>query len=118
MNRIPPMTMDQVCKKIKDKTSLAGFKDDKEKFERDMLDTMIKFRYTPLELGNGPEELYKWIHAKWKLELSIEKQIIETTLAQAMPNLGKTHISIALKYFVKKFMPNERAYKILKNKAH
>lgn len=33
-----------------------------------------------------------------------------------MLDLGKTHMSIDLKYFVKNFVPKERAYKILKNK--
>ena len=35
-----------------------------------------------------------------------------------MLDLGKTHLSIAIKYFVKKFMPKEWSYKSLMNKAH
>ena len=49
--------------------------------------------------------------AKWKMELIIEKKIRETTLAQDMLDLGKTHISITLKDFVKNFMLRDRAYK-------
>ena len=35
-----------------------------------------------------------------------------------MPNLGKTHMFIALKYFVNKFMLRDMAYKVLKNRTH
>ena len=35
-----------------------------------------------------------------------------------MLDLGKTHMSIALKDSIKIFMPRDRAYKILKNKGH
>ena len=54
---------------------------------------------------------------QWKWAVSIEKKIRETKLAQAMSHLGKTHMLIALKDSVNNFMPRDRAYKILKNKA-
>ena len=52
------------------------------------------------------------------MEVDIVHYIRETTLTQTMPDLGKTHMPIALKIFVKKFMPKEWAYKILMNKDH
>ena len=55
--------------------------------------------------------------AKWKWALATQKQIRETTLAHVMPDLGKTHMSIALKDSVKKIMPRDRAYKVLKTKV-
>lgn len=120
------MTVDQVCENIIECGNFIGLKDiiydslnnyDQVKLEEAMIDMMIKFRHTPLELGDGfPTRFYKQIDAKWKWALSTEKKIRETTLAQVMPDLGKTHMSIALKHSMKKSMPRDRAY--FKNKAH
>ena len=80
---------------------------------------MIQLKYTPIELGQGfPTNFYNKIDAKGKWALSIERQFRETMLAQTMLDFGKIHMSIWLKDFVKKFMPKERGYKILMNKAH
>lgn len=73
--RLPPMTIDCVCEKIRDSGSIEGFKnidydslnkDDQEKIEKVITDMVIKFRYTPLELGEDiPKDLYNKLDAKW-----------------------------------------------------
>lgn len=45
------------------------------------------------------------------------KENKETSLAQKMHDLGKTHMSISLRDYVKNSAPKVRAYKILKNKV-
>ena len=77
---------------------------------------MVNFKYTPIELGKELlEKLYNKIDSKWKWELSIERKIRETTLVHTMLDLGKNHMSIALRYFTKKCISKMRAYKILRN---
>lgn len=124
--RLPPMDIDQVCENIRNLAGISWFKHikydsldkaNKENIEQEMLDMMKKFKHTPIGLGKGIlEELYNKMDSKWEWELSTERQIKETTLAQTMPDLGKTCMSIDLRYFENKFVPKTRAYKILKNK--
>ena len=58
--RQPPTILDKVCQEITELASLIGFKDinldslskeDQEKLERSMIDMMIQFKSTPIELG-------------------------------------------------------------------
>ena len=60
VKRLLPMIVDQVCAKLIESKSIMGFKgiqydslnsDDQVKLECTMIDMMIKFRHTPLELG-------------------------------------------------------------------
>ena len=51
------------------------------------------------------------------MALSTERQIKETMLVQIIPNLGKTHMSIALKYYVNNIMSCDTMCKVLKNKV-
>lgn len=86
------MTINQDSKKIRESISMEAFKkinydyfnkDDQENIKRAMMDMMIKFRYIPIELGEGiPEDLFNKLDAKWKWALSIERKIRETTLAK------------------------------------
>lgn len=46
-----------------------------------------------------------------------QKKIRETKLVRIMPDLGKTHMSIALKDSIKKLMPRDSLYKALKEKV-
>lgn len=122
-----PMTIAQVCQNIRNSAGIVGFKqikydslnkEDQENIEKYTIYLMIKFKYTPIELGKGnPRDLYNIFNAKKKWALSTKRKIRETTLAQIMHDLGKTHMSILLRYFPMKFMPTVREYKMLKNKV-
>ena len=61
------------------------------------------------------EELYNKIDAKWKWALINERQIREAILSQIMLDLGKIHMTIALRDCTKKFMPKNGVYKVSRN---
>ncbi len=78
---------------------------------------MAKFKNTPLELDNTmPRELYETIEKKWHYCLKMEKEIIESTLAQVMPDLTRGQITKVTKKHGGKFTPKYRAFNILQNK--
>ena len=90
---------------------------DNKKLEEAVLDMLVNFKYTPLELETMIlDELYSKVDAKWECTLMTKCQIIEATIAQVIPNLEKLHMSIALRDHTKRFVPKLRAYLILKNK--
>lgn len=88
--------MDKVCQKITKLESLTQFKDinfdsfnkeDKENIEKSLIDMMIQFKSTPIELGQGNlENLHNKVDGKWKWAFSTKRKMKETTLAQIMPN--------------------------------
>ena len=49
--------------------------------------------------------------------MGIDHREERNNISTYMPDLGKTHMSIALKYFFKKLTPRDREYKVLKKKV-
>ena len=77
---------------------------------------MSKFKNTLLELDNTmPKILYDIIEQKFHYFLNLEKQIRESTLAQAMQKLTKGQITKANKKYGGIFTPKYRAFNILQN---
>lgn len=72
----PTQNIDKVCDNIINLAGILGFKHvkydsleriDKDKVEQVVLNMMIKFKYTLVELGKEiPEELYSKMDKKWK----------------------------------------------------
>ena len=84
---------------------MSRFKGDKEKLEIIVIYMMVNFKYTPIELGQEWSiELCNKIDKKWKWALTTKRQIREAKLGWVVPDLGKYHMSIAMKEYTKKFV--------------
>ena len=78
---------------------------------------MVKFKYTPLELGwKLSKKLSKIVEDKWHFCLKMEKEMRESTLASLLPDQTKDQIKKVVKRHNNRFTPKYRAFSILQNK--
>lgn len=94
-----PQDIDEVCENIRNSVGLSGFhfikydalsNVDKKKVEEAMLDMMVTFKYTPIQLGKMIlEDLYNKFYAKRKWAPVSERKVREDSLAQTISELTK-----------------------------